>query len=186
MSALINNANIFTNKPLSLTYAAVRYKKNFGGGAKKWPDPYSYKYDRWGRVKKLEPPGGAKHIPFDKRYPINPKDVAPTKLGGKIELCRTIGLDKCLFFSLYALVVVLFVPLFVMCDFGANYTSQSSSVSESASTSEYSADRKVPIGFCGSSYIYQSTSVIFFIFIRIRILQNCTLSTPEFGKVSDI
>ena len=40
----------------------------------------------------------------------------------------------------------------------ANYTSQSS-VSESAS--EYSADGKVPIGFCGSSYIYQSTSVIF-------------------------
>ena len=43
----------------------------------------------------------------------------------------------------------------------ANYTSQSSSVSESASASEYSEDRKVPIGFCVSSYIYQSSSVIF-------------------------
>ena len=37
-----------------------------------------------------------------------------------------------------------------------NYTSQSSSVSESVSASEYSADRNVPIGFCVSNYIYQS------------------------------
>ena len=44
---------------------------------------------------------------------------------------------------------------------GANYTSQSSSVSESASASEYSADSKVPIGLCGSRYIYQSSSVLF-------------------------
>ena len=45
--------------------------------------------------------------------------------------------------------------------FGANYTSQSPSVSESASASEYSSDRKVPIGLCASSYIYQPSSVIF-------------------------
>ena len=44
---------------------------------------------------------------------------------------------------------------------GANYTSQSPSVSESASVFEYSTDRKVSIGFCVSSYIYQSTSVFF-------------------------
>ena len=41
-----------------------------------------------------------------------------------------------------------------------NYTSQSPSVSESASASEYSADRKVPIDFCVSSCISQSMPVI--------------------------
>ena len=44
---------------------------------------------------------------------------------------------------------------------GANYTSQSPSVSESVSASECSADGKVPISFCLSSYIYQSMSVLF-------------------------
>ena len=44
---------------------------------------------------------------------------------------------------------------------GANYTSQSPPVSECVSASEYSAGRKVPIGFCVSSYFHQSMSIIF-------------------------
>ena len=42
------------------------------------------------------------------------------------------------------------VPFLIKClktVLGANYTSRPSSVSESTSVSEYSADRKAPIGF---------------------------------------
>ena len=49
---------------------------------------------------------------------------------------------------------------YTVMELGANYTSQSPSASESASTSECSADRKVPIGLCVSSYIYQSVLVL--------------------------
>ena len=66
-----------------------------------------------------------------------------------------VDLEFCTNSEVFLHVQVKYLPL------GANYTSQSPSVSESASASECSADGKVSIGFCLSSYIYQSTSVIF-------------------------
>ena len=96
MTSLVNGSKVLCKTYSSLNYVTVRHM----AGKKKLDDPYLYKYDRWGRVKKLEKPGGRKNTPFDKRFPINPKDVAPTKLGGSIEVLRKIGRDKCMqFFS---------------------------------------------------------------------------------------
>ncbi|ELU11675.1 hypothetical protein CAPTEDRAFT_226355 [Capitella teleta] len=33
-----------------------------------------------------------RHLPFDRKWPINPKDVSPIKEGGKIEICKELGL----------------------------------------------------------------------------------------------
>ena len=57
-----------------------------------------------------------------------------------------------------------------------NYTSQSPSVSESTSASEYSADSKVPNVSCVNSYIYHSTPVVLLIFIKTCISFNIKIS----------